>query len=305
MRLRVSVPGTSANLGPGFDVFGLAVGIYNEFVVETASKFSISLVQSPGDLPLTKDNLFYQSFEFLFQKLRKPTPEVRITMHLRIPQARGLGSSATAVVGGLIAANAFLGEQFSKEELLPFAIELERGNNPDNVAPALFGGLIVYALSGSKAIPVKVPFPNDIKAVYFIPDFEMDTIAGRKLMPAQYSTSEVVFNSSRVALFLAALQTKKYNLLRTAMEDTMHQPTRTKIFPAMPMLIKAANDAGALGAALSGGGSTIIALATSNFEKIGKAISDAAKSEGVTGIYKTLEISGDGAFAEIEEAAHV
>jgi homoserine kinase len=304
MKLRVSVPGTSANLGPGFDVFGLAVGIYNEFIVEDSVKFEIAPVETQADVPLTKDNLFYQSFEYLFHKLDKPVPTVRISMNLRIQQARGLGSSATAVVGGLVAANAFLGNQFSKEELLPFAIKLERGNNPDNVAPALFGGLIVYALSDSKAIPVKIPFPSDIQAVFFIPDLTMDTITGRKLMPAQYPTSDVVFSTSRVALFLAALQTKNYSLLRIAMEDRIHQPTRTKIFPAMPKLIKAANDAGALGAALSGGGSSIIALASSNFEYIGKSMNDAADREGVTGMYKTLDIAYDGAFLNAEVLTH-
>ncbi len=295
MKLRVSVPGTSANLGPGFDVFGLAVSIYNEFEVEEAEKFEIALNKTYEGIPTTKDNLFYQSFEYMFNKLGKPVPTVRISMNLRILHSRGMGSSATAVVGGLVAANAFLDNQFSKEELLPFAIELERGNNSDNVAPALFGGLIVYALSGSKPVPVKLPFPSDIKAVYFLPDLKMDTITGRKLMPTHYSKADVIFNTSRVGLFLAALQAKRYDLLRVAMEDRIHQPTRTKIFPAMPKLIRAANDAGALGAALSGGGSAIIALADKKFQQIGEAMKQAAKQEGVSGTYETLEVDTDGA----------
>jgi homoserine kinase len=198
------------------------------------------------------------------------------------------------VVGGLAAANAFLGDMYSKEELLPFAIELEHGQNPDNVAPALFGGLVVVGAQQGGVVHAKVPFPSDIRAVYFIPDFEMSTVEGRKLMPAQYHKADVVFNTSRIALFMAALQTKRYELLQQAMDDKLHQPTRTRIFPAMPHIIQAANQAGALGAALSGGGSTIIALANQDFEHIAQAMKAEAAKHGVAGTTKVLEIVDEG-----------
>lgn len=297
MKIKVLVPATSANLGPGFDVLGVAVNLYNEFIVEDASMFEIVFLNKQVGIATTKNNLFYKSFTYLFKKNKKKIPQVKITMNLHIPPARGLGSSATAVVGGLVAANAFLHNTFTKEQLLSFALELEVGNNPDNVAPALLGGLVVLTHDGNELHTIKLPVPVDIKAVYFIPDFEMDTVTGRKLMPNEYSKEDLVFSTSRVALLLAALQTKKYSLLRTAMQDKIHQPTRTKIFPPMPDIIKAANDVGALGTALSGGGSTIIALANENINKIAEAMKNTGAKHGITGTIKTLEIISEGAYA--------
>jgi len=295
MKVRVLVPATTANLGPGFDVLGIAVSLYNEFLIEQADKFEIVISNNRIGITTSRDNLFYKSFTYLLKKDKKKVPQVKISMNLPIPPARGLGSSATAVVGGLIAANVFLQNKFTKEELLPFALELEVGNNPDNVAPALLGGLIVLTKDKKELHTVKLSVPSDIKAVYFIPDFEMDTVTGRNLMPNEYSKEDLVFSTSRVALFLAALQSKKYYLLRIAMQDRIHQPTRTKIFPLMPKLIKAANDAGALGTALSGGGSTIIALADKNFDNIGDAMLNIAKMHKCTGTIKILEIINEGA----------
>jgi homoserine kinase len=294
MKVKVMVPATSANLGPGFDVLGIAVSLQNEFIVEKANKFAIVL---NGDTAITnsRDNLFYKSFVFLFKKANKKVPQVKIIMNLSIPPARGLGSSATAVVGGLVAANALLKGTFTREQLLAYALKLEVGNNPDNVAPALLGGLVVLTKDKRDLYTVKLPIPSGIKAVYFIPDFAMDTITGRKLMPNEYTKEDVVFSTSRVALLLAALQTKKYDLLRIAMQDRIHQPTRTKLFPVMPKLIKAANDAGALGTALSGGGSTIIALADKNFKEIEKAMITVGIKQRITGTTKTLEIINEGA----------
>lgn len=300
MKVRVFVPGTSANLGAGFDVYGIAVNLHNEFIVESSDTFEIKISTGYNTILTSKENLFYKSFAYLFNKAGVRVPTVKITMDLTIPQARGLGSSATAVVGGLIAANVFLQNTYSKDDLLPFALELEMGNNPDNVSPALYGGLVILTIDNTKLFTVKIPFPTDIKAVYFIPEFEMDTKAGRKLMPAKYSKEDLVFSTSRVALFLAALQTKKYNHFRIAMQDRIHQPARTKIFPLMPDIIKAANEAGCLGAALSGGGSSIIAFANKNYKQIEKAMKETAKKNSINGITKTLDITNEGVYYKIE-----
>src|SRR5206468_2904690 len=146
--------------------------------------------------------------------------------------------------GGLLAANALMGTPFGNHELLAQAVELEHGKHADNVAPALLGGLVVNVLA-DRVVSLKVPFPDDLRAVLFIPDFEMDTVQGRALMPAQYSKADVLFSTSRVALFLAALSEGRYDLLRVAMEDRLHQPYRAQIFPLFPSLIEAAFDSGA------------------------------------------------------------
>lgn len=295
MKIKVKVPATSANLGAGFDVFGLAVNLFNEFIVEKSDRFEIIINGDKGTLPINQENLFYKSFKYLFEREKLEIPQVKITMNIRIPQGRGLGSSATAVVGGLLSANVFLGNKYNGEDLLPFAIKLEHGNNPDNVSPALFGELIVITSEDKKIICTKNPFPQNLKAVYFIPDFEMDTAASRKLMPKIYSKEDVVFSTGRVALFLSAIHNRQYNLLRIAMQDRIHQPTRAKIFPQMPKLIGAALNVGAYGAALSGGGSSIIAFADHNLDKIAQSMKLKAKENNISGKSMVVDINKTGA----------
>lgn len=303
MKVRVSVPATSANLGAGFDVFGIAVKLSNEFVIEDAEKFTIKINMRHTGISPTKNNLFYKSFSYLFKKVQEKIPEVKIQMNIQIPPRRGLGSSATAVVGGLLAANAFLDYTFSKEQLLSFAVELEAGNNPDNVAAALFGGLVILAKNINNYSTVTLPFPKHIKAIFFIPDFAMDTIRGRNLLPDHYSREEVIFNISRVALFLAALQSKQYELLRVAMQDKIHQPARTKIFRLIPEIIEAAQNAGALGAALSGGGSSILAFAYGNSAVIADAMVKVGKQNGITAYTTILEVANQGATCTISNGS--
>ncbi|HSA83580.1 MAG TPA: homoserine kinase [Patescibacteria group bacterium] len=295
MKVIVSVPGTSANLGPGYDVFGLALTIGNTFTVEDSGQFAIFIKNDKEDLPKTKENLFYQAFIFLFNKLQKKIPTVKITMDLNLPQGGGLGSSATAVVGGMLAANSFLGEKYTRDELLPYIIEMERGQNPDNVTPALFGGMVVMTSDKGKLVYIPLRFPKKIKAILYTPNFAMDTAMTRKLMPTTYSKEDVVFSTGRVGLFLAALQTKKYELFRLAMQDIIHQPTRTKIFPQMPKLIAAANESGALGAALSGGGSSIIAFADKNSKKIAEVLEKTGQMYGLQGRVVILTANNTGA----------
>lgn len=293
MKVCVRVPATSANLGAGFDVFGLAVNLFNEFIVSESNKFEIN-IQGDSNISTSDDNLFYKAFKFLFQKEEKPVPQVHIQMKLNIPPGRGFGSSATAVVGGLLSANVWLSNKYSKEELLQYAIRLECGQHPDNVSPALFGGMIVIASEEGRMVHVKLPFPKDLKAIYFVPNFPLDTLTGRILMHKAYLKEDVVFSTGRVALFLASLFTKQYPLLRIAMQDRIHQPARTKIFPQMPEIIQSAIDAGAYGAALSGGGSSIIALSDKKLKDIAYGMQKRAEKGGITGKTYILDINNTG-----------
>src|SRR5579883_1304598 len=208
-------------------------------------------------------------------------------MSIAIPPGCGLGSSATAVVGGLVAANEWIrmcgGEQqpLKKEDLLDLAVEAEAGRHPDNVAPALLGGLVATTNLGGKIQAIKTPFPDKLKAVIFTPSFPMDTVAGRKLLPASYPKADVTFNTGRVALLLTALQTGRYELIGEAMQDRLHQPYRQALFPAMPAIIEAAVAAGAYGASLSGGGSSLIALADSHFNEVLQAMQETARAAGI------------------------
>jgi len=287
----VLTPATSANLGPGFDTLGLALQLYNRFDVEIVEGDPwtprIEVQGVLGDkLSRGPDNLFFQAFALLFQRKQADLPAVKIRMSIAIPPGCGLGSSATAVVGGLVVANELLrikGLGVPKEELLAPAVESEAGNHPDNVAPALLGGLVATTTVDGEIRAVKTRFPEALKAIIFTPSFPMDTVTGRKLLPAEYSRDDVTFNTGRVALFLTALQTGRYELIGEAMQDRLHQPYRQALFPAMPDIIQAALDAGAYGASLSGGGSSLIALASSNFQAILRAMRETARSAGVDG----------------------
>ncbi len=299
----VLTPATSANLGPGFDSLGLALQLYNRFEVEESgddpARPSIEVEGALGaGLSTGPDNLFFRAFALLFERQEVDLPAVRIRMTTNIPPGCGLGSSATAVVGGLVTANEFLrlrGVALPKEELLEPAVEAEAGNHPDNVAPALLGGLVATTNTDGKIRAIKTPFPNALKAVIFTPSFPMDTVAGRKLLPASYSKADATFNTGRVALLLTALQTGRYELIGEAMQDRFHQPYRQALFPAMPAIIDAALAAGAYGACLSGGGSSLIALAGSHFREILQAMQETARAAGVEGTGFMLRADQNGA----------
>jgi len=306
----VLIPATSANLGPGFDSLGLALQLYNRFeVLVVPGNPQEPVIQVEGalgaGLSTGPDNLFFRAFASLYADRQVELPHTRIHMTINIPPGCGLGSSATAVVGGLVAANELLrlqGKDVPQEELLEPAVAIEAGNHPDNVAPALLGGLVATTDMNGKFHAIKTRFPDALKAVIFTPSFPMDTVAGRKLLPASYSKADVTFNTGRVALLLSALQTGHYEVIGEAMQDRLHQPYRQALFPAMPHIIQSALGAGAYGASLSGGGSSLIALASSNFSGILRAMQETAHSFGVEGTGRILR--ADQAGARVIVSAH-
>lgn len=301
----VLVPATSANLGPGFDSLGLALQLHNRFEVEECDGDPLlPTIEVRGklgeEISTGPDNLFFRSFALLFERLRFPLPSVRITMTIHIPPGCGLGSSATAVVGGLVAANEWMrmygaGQPLKKEDLLDLAVEAEAGKHPDNVAPALLGGLVATTNLGGKIHAIRTLFPDKLKAVIFTPSFPMDTVAGRKLLPASYPKADVTFNTGRIAMLILALQTGRYEVIGEAMQDRLHQPYRQALFPAMPDIIQAAIDAGAHGACLSGGGSSLIALASDHLHDVLHAMQETAKAAGVQGTGRILRADQQGA----------
>lgn len=303
--ITVLTPATSANLGPGFDSLGLALQLHNRFTVEIGGRDPYTpQIEVQGEagaqLSTGPDNLFFRAFALLFEHRRLPLPAVKIRMTIAISPGCGLGSSATAVVGGLLAANELLRAQdpalaLAKEDLLAPAVATEAGNHPDNVAPALLGGLVATTVVEGEIRAVKTRFPDVLKAVIFTPSFPMDTVAGRKLLPSAYSKADVTFNTGRVALLLTALQTGHYEVIGEAMRDRLHQPYRQALFPAMPAIIDAALAAGAHGACLSGGGSSLIALASANFHPILLSMQQAARSLGIDGQGMILSADQQGA----------
>lgn len=284
----VRVPATAANLGPGFDCLGLALELHNTVSLAPARRTTISVDGAGAEsLPQSRDNLVFRAVAAVYDRVGKPVPPLRLHCQNNIPLGRGLGSSAAAAVGGLAAANHLLGQPISPEELLALAAQLE--GHPDNAAPALLGGCQVVVKDGEAFRTVSVPLPAKLKAILFIPDFEMPTAQARGLLPSQVSRGDAVYNIGRAALLAAALATGKLELLRTATQDRLHQEARQALFPAMPVLFRAALEAGALGACLSGAGPTVLALSTQKGQAIARALAGAAQRAGLAG--RTLEVA--------------
>jgi homoserine kinase len=289
------VPATSANLGPGFDCFGLALRLYNDVALDPEAPFGVEIVGEGADsLPRDRSNLVARTVARYFDMVGRPPPSCRIRLTNRIPMTGGLGSSSTALIGGLLAANALAGGSMSRAELLQIACELE--GHPDNVAPAMLGGLVVSAIDGARLTTVPLDLPTGLRAVIYLPKFSTSTREARRLLPSRVSHRDAVFNVSRAALFVAAIATERLDLLRIASEDRLHQPYRQVLFPSMPRLIGAALDGGALGAWLSGSGSALLALTRGSEMAVASAFEAAARANGVAGHTAIVDLDADGAF---------
>lgn len=281
--IAIKIPATSANMGPGFDCLGIALDIWNTVAVQTGARgFEIS-GYGADDLPRDSSNLVLASVERVFAELGEPIPDdLRVVCHNDIPTARGLGSSSAALIGGLMAGNALTGGRLSQDDLLRIAADVE--GHPDNVAPALHGGMRIAALEDDGAVvSASVPVPPELSAVLYIPAVPMPTEEARGLLGAEVPRADAVFNIARAALLVRAFAAGDLRHLRTATEDRLHQPARQTIFFPMNNIIRAALGAGALGAFLSGAGSTVLALAVEKEFTIGYEMADAAAKSGLDG----------------------
>jgi len=344
MRIRVKVPASSANLGCGFDAFALALALYSDFVFDIdrvdASSFPLE-VRGEGaeQLLAEKCRLFYNAVEVYERFTGYKVPPFGLEIENRIPLGRGLGSSATAIVGGLFGADALCrlaqtGPNFpARDQLVRLATEIE--GHPDNVAATLLGGLTLAVSAPSPAPPyftpdspqsqtdsqfdaeleldglnnldggpawrnpvvVAIPTPSNLTTVVFIPSFEMSTKEARAVLPPTISLQDAAHNSSRTALLVAAFTVPggKLEWLAEAMNDRLHQPYRSQIFPQLPALIAAAQRAGAYGAALSGAGSTVLAfVARERAASVRDAFVRVASENGLRGRAEQLEIAPGG-----------
>ena len=291
----VKTPATSANMGPGFDCLGIALDIWNVVSVEVGARgFDIS-GYGEDDLPRDSSNMVLASAERVFRELGEPVPEMRVRCHNDIPTARGLGSSSAALVGGLTAGNALNGEPLSQDDLLRIAARVE--GHPDNVAPAIYGGMRIAALENGGVMSAPVPVPSELSAVLYIPSVAMPTDEARGLLGADVPRADAVFNIARAALLVRGMATGDLRHLRIATDDRLHQPARQAIFFPMKNIIRAALGAGALGAFLSGAGSTVLALAVEKEFTIGYEMADAAAKSGLDGEIRIVKPTALGAHA--------
>jgi len=278
---QVRVPASTANLGSGFDVFGMALEIYNTFrlCLTTESQWSVSM-STALTLPTNRDNLVFQAACRLFKEVGFVPPGLHLELDIDVPLSRGLGSSSSAIIGGLVAANAMVGTPFDRHALLDMAIEIE--GHPDNVTPALIGGLTLSYQTNNTYRYLNLPCPLDLRIVLAIPDFELGTAQARAILPSKIARRDAIFNSSRTALLVAALYEKRYDWLAAAMEDQLHQPYRAALIPGMTEAIAAGYEANALGVALSGAGPTLIALVQHDTESVATVLHETFRQHGVS-----------------------
>ncbi len=277
-RVVVEVPASSANLGAGYDCLGVALALTNRVEVEVRgwSRGAIELTvdgEGRDELRDDRDNRFVRGLEAALVQGRGPLPEDvgwRIAMDNTIPLARGLGSSAAATVAGVVAANALMGGPLTLEDQLHIATEIE--GHPDNAAAALLGGFVVAAAADGAVEAVRFDAPRDVRAILFIPELRLSTDDMRRVLPESVPFADAAANLAAVAIGVAGMAAGRTDLLRRLTVDRLHEPYRASVYPQLTRLIEAAREAGALGACLSGAGSTILAFADS--------MADIARIEG-------------------------
>jgi len=295
-RVHVRVPASSANLGPGFDALGLALDLHNEIDVTESDAIGVTIDGEGADRLAPNDrNVIVRAVRMAYEAAGRPFRGCAIACVNRIPLARGLGSSAAAWVGGLVAGNALLGSPLDSDALLGLAARAE--GHPDNVAAALLGGLTVAYGGASGARALSLPVPAGLRWVVLVPEVSMSTAEARAVLPASVRRVDAVFNVQRVALLLASLQAGRIDLLPSAFEDRLHEPHRLKLFPWMQDVVAAGRAAGALGCVLSGAGPSLLAVVRGEAEAktVGRAMEEALAHAGVSGAARSLEVDTRGA----------
>ncbi|SNX66802.1 homoserine kinase [Bacillus oleivorans] len=293
----VRVPASTANLGSGFDAIGMALNLYTTIKMRRASQTYVALKGNNLEgLPTGKNNMIYQAAIAVFNHAGSPIPELEIEVESEIPLTRGLGSSAAAIVGGMVAANELLEEPLSQNQLFQLAAEIE--GHPDNVGASLFGGIIAAAKTDSKISYVQFPPPQGIRAVVAIPDYTLSTAAARDVLPSSYSREDTVHAIGHSALLVAALARGELSVLYEAMSDRIHQPYRATLIPGLEELLTTSKHHGAIGIALSGAGPTIIALTDKDDQPLSLHIDQVLHSHGIKANVLTLSIDTVGVTVE-------
>lgn len=308
MKVSVKVPATSANIGPGFDCMGMALPIYNIVTIDetvlpgTGVEINILSEQEDVDkliidhIPRDENSVVYKAVELLYNSIGQTPSELKINIQTSIPVTRGLGSSAAVIVGALIAANRLLGNPADESALLSIATEIE--GHPDNITPAIVGGLVMSSLENDGSIVYrKLDWPDEWNITVCIPDVELTTEVSRSVIPECVPLEDAVFNVKRMAMFMTALQTKDAELMKLALKDKLHQPYREKLIPGLKELTKAfKHEDDVLGCVISGAGSSMLIISKNNVvDKVTSTTMDIMENLNVKATVKTMKIVQEGA----------
>lgn len=308
MKISVKVPATTANLGPGFDCMGMALPIYNTVTIEETvlpgTGVEINIIsenESVNDLSiehleLNENSLIYKAVELLYNSIGQTPSELKINIHTGIPIARGLGSSASVIVGGLIAANELLGRPADETALLSIATEVE--GHPDNIVPAFVGGLVLASQEDDcSVIYRKLDWPEDWVITLCIPEYELSTEISRSVLPKEVPMADAVFNAKRLAMFVEAVNKKDANLIKLAMQDKLHQPYRMKLVPGLEKISEnLRHEENVLGCVLSGAGPTILIVShKNNLDRIHNIVKETWNNLNIKAELKVVNVEQNGA----------
>ncbi len=255
--IKIKIPATSANLGAGFDALGLAVSLYNEVNIQEDDRLTVVSLDGT-EIPQGETNLVYTTVKQLYDLCGKALLGLRIEQVNRIPMTRGLGSSSACIVAGLLAGNMLLGEPMKLDDLVDLAARME--GHPDNTTPALLGGIVTSVFDGERVYYVRQEVDSRLRFIAVIPDFELKTSVARGCLPQTIHFKDAVHNLSRAALFSSSLLTGKYENLKIAVGDVLHQPYRLPLIPHAEEIFEKCYDLGAYAAYISGAGPTIMAV---------------------------------------------
>jgi homoserine kinase len=302
MRVRVKVPATTANLGPGFDALGLALDLWNEAEFSPAQDGKITIQvkgEGRGALPTDERNAIAEAALQVYQLAGQPCPGMRIRCINRVPLGSGLGSSSAAMLTGMLGANALLGNPFSREEILKLAIETE--GHPDNVAPAMLGGLVASIIHDDRVVSLRLTLTSRRSPIHItvvLPDFDFPTKQARAILPQQIERKDAIYNISRAVIVTEAFRLGDMEMLGEAMDDKLHQPYRIPLIPGAQAAMEAMKQAGAAAVALSGAGPSLIAFSSKAEAGIGAAAQRAFLQAGLHSRLYQLKISRKGAEAQ-------
>ena len=297
--IKVRVPATTANLGPGFDCLGLALKLYLNLEIEKKIEGGLEIKcvgEGAREFPSDKNNLIWESMNLALKRSKRDSDKegLKIRVFNEIPVARGLGSSAAAIIGGIVGVAKLYNINLTYQEILELALSLE--GHMDNIVPALIGGFtIAYKTEKEEVKWSKIKFSNDLRIVLAIPNFTLSTEKMRKVLPSKISFSDVIFNLSRTSLLVNALQNSDWDILSEAMEDKLHQPYRIPFIPGVEEVFSKIKRRGLAGVALSGSGPTVVSLTKKGSENIiSEIIKDAFKKARITCRILVLEADLEG-----------
>ncbi|HSK88960.1 MAG TPA: homoserine kinase [Anaerolineales bacterium] len=303
MKITIRVPATSANLGPGFDSLGLALDLWNEaeFIPTNDRKISLTIEGEGRDkLPTDANNAIVDAALQVYTLAGKSYHGMQIRCTNRVPLGSGLGSSSAALLTGMLGANAILGEPFSRDEILKLAIETE--GHPDNVAPAMLGGLVASIIHESHVVSLRITLTDQRAPIHItvvFPDFDFPTNQARAILPRQMELKDAIYNISRAVIVTEAFRQGDLNMLHEAMSDKLHQPYRLPLIPGAQAAMDAAKGAGASAVALSGAGPSLIAFSSKPDPAVGEAMKRAFEAAGLQARVYQLKMSDHGAEVHI------